>query len=305
MKKNNRLERVSAADLIEQPEEGETAGALPPALAAALSDSEGVLARHQKLADVLIATSRSIPEALAEEQRLYSQLGAAEVAGDDDVDGLRSELAGAQDARNAARRQRSAVVDSIRDMESDLRRAREGIEQSRAAYGAGVLADFNSRWAEGCRMLAVLQAEAAALARALRVQVSCPAPYTVAMSVIGDRPTVRFSLPIEPSPVSLPPGLAAVAGVVDRLDAAAALGAALRQSIETDQRHQALARIQLGVPAQMTGCYRVIREVSHCGANYPVGTLLDASLLSHGELFRFWKGRQIEPLNAVAAHRVA
>jgi hypothetical protein len=277
---------------------------LPGPLTAALSAAEEALAKHDRLAAALAESGRSIPQALALENQLYSQLGAAEVAGDD-VDRLRSELAGAQDARNAAQRKRSAVVDSLLELETDLRRAREAVEQSRAAYAPGVVADFNSRWAEGCRMLAVLQAEAAALGRALRVEVACPAPYAVAMSVMGDRPTVRFSLPTESSPVSLPPGLTAVAGVVDRLDAAAALGAALRQSAEIDQRHQALARLQNGLPALMTGCYRVTRAFSHCGTTYPVGTLLDASLLSHGELYRFWKGRQIEPLNAVAAHRVA
>jgi hypothetical protein len=277
---------------------------LPPTLAAALAEAETILKRHDTFADVLRESGRSIPAALAEEKKLYAELGSAEVAGES-IDALRGRLASLNDARAAATRQRSAARDSLLDLESDLRRAREGIEQSRAAYAAGVVADFNSRWAEACRMLAVLQAEAAALGRALRVEVNCPPPYTVAMSVIGDRPTVRFSLPTESSQVSLPPGLAAVTDVLDRLDNGAALGAALRQSSEVDARHQALARLQNGLPALMTGCYRVTRAFSHCGTTYPVGTLLDASLLSHGELFRFWKGRQIESLNAVAAHRVA
>lgn len=270
--------------------------ALPPALQSAMSAAEATLEKHEKLSAVLAETGRAIPQALAEERRLRSELGAVEVAGGA-ADGLGRKLQDAAAAREAAARRRASASQALLELGGDeLRRVRADLDRARAEYAAAVAADFSRRWDAACRALVMLSAESAALSRTLGRVIETPSPYMVAESVTGGRPTTRLAVPGEAVP-SLPPGLAALAGTIDRLDAAATLGAGLRQSREIDQRHQALARLQ-GTPGTMAGVFRASRSFSHLGVDYPQGTLMDSSLLTSGELHRFWKAKHLELVDA-------
>jgi hypothetical protein len=275
-------------------------------LQAAVAEAESVLKKYDLFAGTLSETGLAIPKALAEERQLASKLGAAEITGSDDTDELRRRLAEVAARREAAARQRASASEELRGMAGQLTQARDGVGRSQAEFAGTVVAEFHARWNRCCRSLAALYAEAQELGRALRVEVKCPPPYVAGISLMtGGRPEVRFALSVEQTPVTLPPDLIALAAVVDRLEAAIATVGALGQAAEIDARHQALARIQLGLPARMSGTYQAVKPFTHCGTAYTPGMLLDASLMTSGELFRFWKGRAIEPVSAVATHRAA
>jgi hypothetical protein len=295
MKKNNRLERVSAADLIEQREEGETAGALPPALAEALSAAEKTLAKHDRLAAALAESGRSIPQALALENQLYSQLGAAEVAGDD-VDGLRSQLAAANDRRQADVRRRASAAEALLEMENELRGARAAMEQARAQYVSVVASEFRERWNRCCAELIRLHGEARELSRVLSSTITPAAPYCAAVNVVTQRPEVQLLASVEPVPVELTPGMQTLSRTIERLDLAMSIGAGVRQSRELSERYYSQMRSR-GLPAQLTGTFEVTKAFNHLGTDYLAGALVSRDLLGDGSLSRLWTPKLIRPLN--------
>jgi hypothetical protein len=268
---------------------------LPPALAEALSAAEKTLAKHDRLTAALTESGRSIPQALALENQLYSQLGAAEVAGDD-VDGLRAQLAAANDRRAAAGRQRASAAESLLEMENELRGVRAAIEQARAQYASVVASEFQARWSRCCAELIRLHGEARELSRVLSSTITPAAPYCAAVNVVTQRPEVQLLAPVEPVPVELPPGMQTLSRTIERLDAAMAVGAGVRQARELTERHFSLMRSR-GLPAQLTGTFEVTRAFDHLGTDYPVGTLISRDLLGDGPLSRFWTAKLIRPLN--------
>jgi hypothetical protein len=134
------------------------------------------------------------------------------VAGDD-ADRLRTELASANDRRLAAVRQRSSAATALLELEEELRRARAAVEQARSQYASTVIAAFRERWDRCCGELGALHAEAQRLAKVLHSDVSCPAPYCVALDMVTQRAEVRLIASAEPVTVELPPGLAALAAL--------------------------------------------------------------------------------------------
>jgi hypothetical protein len=114
-------------------------------------------------------------------------------------------------------------------------------------------------------------------------------------------PVASSSLP----EVSLPPAVAAVAGKTDALDSAIAIGAALRQMAEQDQRHYALARARAGMAATMTGVYTVVRGFDHLGTKYEPGMLIDREILGDAGVYRFLLARSIRLADPGAASEAA
>jgi hypothetical protein len=280
----------------------ETESALPPALAAAVSETDGVLARYDRLATALTATARSIPESLASERELSSKLGAAEIAGDG-ADVLRARLTTVTEDRVSAARRRQSASEGLLQMDGELAKARELMGRAQSEFAATMVAEFQTRWSRACRELAILQAESQQLAAALRTQVTCPPPYTVSRSAATERVEVRLITSAEPVPVSLPPAVATVSTTLDRLGAAAGLIAALKQAADLNERHHALARIRAGFQVEMGGLYEVVRGFHALGSDFAPGALVDRSILCDGMLHRYFLGRAIRPLEgpAVAA----
>jgi hypothetical protein len=287
-----------------EPDEGETAAALPSELSAALAQAEGVLAAHDKLASVLRQTGIAIAESLGLENSLYRQLGAAEI-GDGDEDRLRAELTDVRDRRDGEVRRRRAAAEALLDLSDDLRAVREQATKAQAEFTSAVMADFQSRWRRACSELAVLDAEARQLSAALRCPVTCgPPPYVAAMNAVTSRCEVRFvGEPVEPPPMSAP--VRSVTGTLDRLDRAATLIAAIRQSAEQDQRHRSLALIRAGMPDQMTGTYTTVRQFDHLGVQYTPGMLVNREIIHDAGLYRLQLARAIRLADPGAAVAVA
>jgi hypothetical protein len=94
-----------------------------------------------------------------------------------------------------------------------------------------------------------------------------------------------------------------MAARVDAFDDALGLIGALRQAKELDARHRALAQQRTGMPVRMEGLFEVMKTFTYFGMEFPLGMILDRSLLPDGCLNRFLQGRNIRVLDgpAVAA----
>jgi hypothetical protein len=275
--------------------------ALPVALESALAAAQNVLAKHDRFAAALAETGGTISGALASERQLSTRLGAAELAGSDDVPALRAQLSAVAAQREAAIRGRHAATQGLADLGEDLRRARAAVEQARARYAASVVSEFHARWSRCSAELVRLHAEGVELSRVLRFTVACAPPYCAAINVVSQRAEVRLIASPEPVAVDLPPGLQALAAIIGRLDAADGVGAGVRQAAELNVRHHALSRLRAGQQIEMTGVFVVTKPFSILGSTFEVGALLDRSILPDGLLHRFWIGRHIRPLEGFSA----
>jgi hypothetical protein len=139
------------------------------------------------------------------------------------------------------------------------------------------------------------------LSAALRQPVATPAPYLACTNPIHGGPELRPVTLAEPiQQAALAPGLIAVTGVFDRLDAAGNLTSGIQQAVTLNAQHQALSRIRAGQPIEMTGTFVVVRAFHALGTDFPVGALVDRTVMSDGLLFRYWRGRDLQPLETAA-----
>jgi hypothetical protein len=149
----------------------------------------------------------------------------------------------------------------------------------------------------------VLHAEAAALTAALRSPVSCPPPYVAETNLVNGRSAVRFSLPLDPQPVTLPPALSQLAGALDRLDTALSMIGGIKQSRQLDERSFQLC-LKRGLPTSTPGLFRVVQRFSCLIDNlsFEPGVVIDASLVGNGNLQRLLtSGRHLRPTTLESA----
>ncbi len=140
------------------------------------------------------------------------------------------------------------------------------------------------------------------MSAALRLPVPTPAPYLACVSAVTGGPELRPVALAEPIPqATLSPALTAMISVFDRLDAAGALIGGVQQAAQLTQQHHALSRIRAGQQIEMSGVFTVVRAFHILGSHFPVGVLLDRSVMADGLLYRFWQGRNIRPLETAAA----
>jgi hypothetical protein len=273
---------------------------LPGPLSAAVAEAENLLARHAKLAGVLVATGTSIPKLLGEERRLSAALGNAEIESSG-VDKVSGQLASVRQNREADARRRASATESLLESETDLTRARERVSGAQNEFASTMVEDFNRRWQEACRALAVLRSEAVQLSAALRTTVLTPAPYVVSVNAINGAAELRPIALAEPiPPVALTPALVTVGTILDRLDSAHGLIGSLKQAADLNCKHHAVARVRAGMQAELRGIYEVARAFHVLGSDFAVGALLDRSLLPDGLLHRYWLGRAIRPVEGAA-----
>ena len=227
--------------------------------AAAVAEAGGVLARAAKFIEALQETHAQHPGDLGRGTAAIRRVGLC----GDHRRRCRPAPRPAQRCQGAAgrrcappgqRRRRSAGARSPK-----LGRARVAVDQARSEVAATILGEFMGRWNHACRELAKLHAEAAALSAALRAKVNCPPPYSATMSVVSGQPEARLSLPVEPQPVTLPPALAGLAGVLDQLDGVLAMLTAIKQARQLDSRHYHLT-LQRGAATERGGVDPVVAE---------------------------------------------
>jgi hypothetical protein len=265
-------------------------------LPAAVPGAEGVLANYDKLAAALHETSVSIPECLAEEAQISRDLGAREVAGGDAAQ-LRSKLAAIRERRETAVRKRAAASDGVTKLEGELLGVRRDADEARGRLAGAAVRELQRQWTAAVEVLARLHGEALALQGALHAVVSLPAPYRAVLNLQG-APTLQFALPV-PS-ASLPVSMKALTALIDRIDIAAALASAIRTSREADARHYRLS-LERRAPAAMPAVYAALRPISHWGATFDAGDLVDSSLINTSTLYRLQVARCIAAADRAAA----
>jgi hypothetical protein len=88
--------------------------------------------------------------------------------------------------------------------------------------------------------------------------------------------------------------VAAVADMLNRLDAAFGRCDAIRQAKETDSRHYRLAANR-GLVGEQRGVYRVLQKLlcSEDGLPFEPGMLIDRTLMSDGGLYRCQLARHV------------
>ena len=266
------------------------------ALPAAVPGAEGVLANYDRLAAALHEAGSAITTALAEESQVTRDLGAREVAGGDAAQ-LRNKLDAVRARREAAVRRRAAASDGLAKMEGELLDARRDADEARGRLAGAAVRELQERWAAAVETLARLHAEALALQGALHAVVSLPAPYRAVLNLQG-APTLQFALPVPPA--SLPVSMKALTDLIERIDSAAALASAIRTSREADARHYRLS-LERRAPAAMPAVYAALRPISHWGATFDAGDLVDSSLINTSTLYRLQVARCIAAADRAAA----
>jgi hypothetical protein len=259
----------------------------------------GAMGRFRQCAEVLSSTGTAIPQALEAERRLRAELGRAEIDGGD-ADELRRRLDVTTREREAHARRRASAAEALLALGDELRQSRAAAAGELAAVAKAAADDFQMRWSKACGELGALHSEALALAQALRTSVPTRPPYFAALSADGTKMQVTYSGSLQVDNVELPREISGITGRLDQIDAALALCAAAAQAKEWDSRYVALARQRGGMPVT-SGLFRVIRGFSFLGVEFPVGTLVNGDVMGSGLIDRYWKGRQLQPLESAAA----
>jgi hypothetical protein len=135
------------------------------------------------------------------------------------------------------------------------------------------------------------------LGKALRVTVPAPVPARIQVSAVDGSSQV---LPLRSNGGAAPvvdAEAARLGQLLDKLDAALSLCAAIHQAREFDQRGHRLGLLR-GTASEFNGAYRVLiafRNLSD-GLEFLPGTLIDSSLVGPGMMSRLQTGRRhIEP----------
>ena len=111
-------------------------------------------------------------------------------------------------------------------------------------------------------------------------------------------PTLQFTAPVPAA--SLPVSMQSLTALIDRIDSAAALASAIRTSREADARHYRLS-LERRAPAAMPAVYAALRPISHWGATFDAGDLIDSSLINTSTLYRLQVARCIAAADRAAA----
>ena len=268
--------------------EGESQDALPPELSTAIAEAEEVLRKYDPLRYTWKDTAHSIPEALAEERRLYLSAEAD------------AQLGIVRAKRLDAARRRTIAAEALVELADELAKARDAVREAQAAFAQSVVAEFSQRWQQACSTLVRLQREAKMLGDILRVTVATPSPYVVSTNVVSQHPEVHLvadRIAAEAPPAALAP----LIEILDRLDSANRLVFALQRGREMNERHHALSRARSGMPSEMSGTFEVRKAFDLHDVQYPAGSLVDRTVLTDNDLYRLSLGRNILRADVEAA----
>ena len=248
------------------------------------------LARFDKLASALHEAGAAITTALAEEAEISRDLGAGAIAGGD-VAQPRAKLAVVKERREAAVRVRAAAADGLAKMEPELFDARRDADEARGRLAGAAISELQREWTAAIETLARLHGEALALQNALHTVPSLPAPYRSVLNLQGV-PTLQFAAPVPAA--ALPVSMQSLTELISKLDIAAGLASGIRASREADARHFRLAQ-ERRAPGDMPNVYAALRPISHWGADFAAGDLVDATVINTATLYRLQVARCITP----------
>jgi hypothetical protein len=270
----------------------------PDPLTLALHEAESILARCDRLKAVLHETGRTIPAALAEERELANKLGLAEVTGDGNAQALRSRLSIIGSERTAAARKRSSASEGLSLLESDVAEARRSLERARTEVAASVRGEFTQRWSATCQHMHLLLAEAKALTEA-GVPVLTPPPFQAEINRIhGHAELTPVASATRVEAPALPPQLAAIAGLISRLDDAGSICRAIRDAGNLSKHYFSRNLQRGGMPNDLSRVFVVAKSFSALGSEFPVNSLITREILPDGLLDRFVVSRCLRQADA-------
>jgi hypothetical protein len=267
---------------------------MPRELAEAIAAAETVLAHAEHFGRALTETGKSLPACLAQQRELNAELRRVELAGGDDsqVRGQLDQLAG-----KAAfeRRRRTAASEALMRQEGELIAVRNKVDEARKLFAAAVAAEFVERWNATLRAQEAMRAEAAEYSKAFGTTFSCPLPYEARTNQITGKPELHLvDQPSGPA-VALPPPVAAIIRILDRLDSASALSQGIRAGFGWTKNYFELAR-ERGFRTEMSGLFEVAKPFDSLGTHFERGMLIDRGVLGEGLTERFWRGRELQPV---------
>ena len=191
---------------------------------------------------------------LAEEARLYADLGAAEVGGGD-VTQLRSKLDAVRARRETAVRKRAAA-EGLTKLEAELLDARRAADGARSALAGACNQRASQReFAAGVEMMARAYGRGAGASARDAHTGELSRAYKAVADLATGQPALQFTAAAASAPAALPPSLQSLTDLISRLDIAAGLAGAIRQAREADARHYRLA-LERRAPANMPAVYR-------------------------------------------------
>jgi hypothetical protein len=252
------------------------------------------LMQFEKLREVLTWSHNQIPALLQRRRELESELGMRESAE------LRKQFADVESERQSAVRRRAAAIDGIVQLEEPLRAERALIEADREARAAEAVEKFMERFNDGVAALQRLWQEGEALGRILRVTIPMALPAKVVVSPVDAVARIEVVRSTDALPTAVDAQAAKLGARLDELDAGLARIAAVKQSRETDARHFQLSRLRR-TQGEFHETFVVVREGVMCladGLAFPVGSLLDHTLVGHGGLGRLLQSghRLLQPV---------
>jgi hypothetical protein len=185
-------------------------------------------------------------------------------------------------------------------LSDEVSKAREHVSQAQGVFANSVAQEFAGRWRAACDRLGELRAEAAALSSALRARIECPAPYLGTTNPVTGRIEVRpIALGKSTESMSLPPALATVGSVLDRLGGALGLIGGLLLAAKLTEQARALARVRGQPQLTLDATYEVIKAFTVLESNFETGALVNRQVLAAGLLHRFLLGRNIQQVEGV------
>ena len=247
----------------------------------ALPPEADALARFDKLAAALHEAGAAITAGLAEEAQISKEQGACDVAGGD-VAQLVGRFNAVRAHREAAVRKRSAAVEALVKLEPELLQARRDADEARGRLAGAAISELQREWTETVERLAEIHGKVQVFQEVMRTQVSLPAPYRSVVNLQGV-PVLQFAAAVPPA--ALPVSLQAFTALIDKLDAAVALAGGIRASREQDARHRRLAQ-ERRAPGDMPAVYAALRPITHWGATFAAGDLVDATVINTSALYR-------------------
>jgi len=269
----------------------------PSPLDSALAEAGRVLSERERLFRILCATSQSIPALLADRMAARAAIGMAEVHTDGDKDRVAACLADIESELASAVQGRAGAKAALEAQEQDLSEALASLDAARAAYAASVIGEFQQRYTPALQQFLRLWHEGRVLSAALRAPVPMQLPYLLtgavkACFIAKEDTRVEMLLPDNGEPTE--PAIDATAEKIGhQMDN---LTSALNhcQGIIA-ARSRNLPSLSSNLPFSASGTYKVLRtfNCSLTGVAFPVGALIDCSLVAVRELQRLVAVRYI------------
>jgi hypothetical protein len=279
-------------------------------LADALAEAEQLLQERGDALAVLTKSHAEIPRLLTQRLDLQSELGAAEMAGQDSTS-RRKRLSDIETALNTQRRMRSASIEQLVRQEDNLDIARAAVESAQGPFNSRIAADLQARYSQAVRTMQQLWAEADQTGAALGTEIDLPLPVRVVAPECGSYPwSFVDALEVKitrdegaPAAVEIDPSVTRLASVRAGLAQGLNHCSGLRASKRLEQRSSPQTQRPFDANGVFEVCRPFINQVD--GLAHAAGTLVDQSIVTLASLQRGIVAKNLRLVTAGAAGAAA